>query len=60
MFVASVAVGNAFVTHEGKLPVERCPPQGYDSVIGEVRGGNPGATMSGMKVVYPSRLTELI
>lgn len=36
MFVASVAVGKAFLTFEGKLPPELCPPDGYDSVVGQV------------------------
>lgn len=37
MFMASVAVGKAYVTKKGSLDKEFCPPQGYDSVVGEVR-----------------------
>lgn len=36
MFVADVAAGNAFVTPESTLPEPCCPPQGHDSVVGEV------------------------
>ena len=37
MFICNVAVGRAFCTKEmGPLPPERCPPPGYDSVVGEV------------------------
>ncbi|CAM9267091.1 unnamed protein product, partial [Hapterophycus canaliculatus] len=36
MFVANVSAGNAYRTTEGKLPDHMCPPQGYDSVVGEV------------------------
>lgn len=36
MFTASVVVGRPFKTHEGQLPPEMCPPQGYDAVLGEV------------------------
>lgn len=37
MFTASVVVGRPYVTQEGRLPYDMCPPQGYDAVIGEVR-----------------------
>ncbi|CAM9699673.1 unnamed protein product [Scytosiphon promiscuus] len=38
MFVANVSVGKAFKTIKGTLPNYLCPPQGYDSVVGEVGG----------------------
>lgn len=37
MFLSSVTVGRAFITHQGKLPPDQCPPPGFDSVVGEVR-----------------------
>lgn len=36
MITASVAVGKAYKTKEGKLPADMCPPQGYNAVFGEV------------------------
>jgi len=36
MFICNVAVGRAYCTTEGSLPRTMCPPQGYDSVVGEV------------------------
>lgn len=36
MFMASVAVGNAYRTQMGSLPPDLCPPTGYDSVVAEV------------------------
>jgi len=35
MFVATVAAGRAYCTHEAELDVTR-PPDGYDSIVGEV------------------------
>ena len=37
MFVADVAAGNAFTTYEKNLQEQWCPPQGYNSVVAEVR-----------------------
>ncbi|CAN0075917.1 unnamed protein product, partial [Sphacelaria rigidula] len=36
MFMASVAVGKPFFTTEGSLPPKLCPPDDYDSVVGQV------------------------
>lgn len=38
MFVADVAAGKAYLTQERRLSDDMCPPPGYDSVVGEVRG----------------------
>lgn len=35
--MANVAVGRAYTTQEGELPSNMCPPEGFDSVIGQVR-----------------------
>ena len=35
LFVASVAAGKAYCTHDAELDLSR-PPDGYDSVVGEV------------------------
>lgn len=36
LFICNVAVGRAYCTTETGLLPEKCPPQGYDSVVGEV------------------------
>lgn len=36
MLVASVAAGRAFCTHEGELELDVLPPDGFNSVVGEV------------------------
>ena len=36
MFVATVTVGEAYLTEERELPENMCPPAGYDAVVGEV------------------------
>lgn len=41
MFVADVAAGNAYRTHAKDLPEGFCPPQGYNSVVAEVRSFRP-------------------
>lgn len=46
MFIVSVAVGRPFVTQEGFLPPELCPPDGYDSVVGEVSISPRPATLT--------------
>lgn len=35
--MASVAVGRPWVTNTTYIDPQRCPPQGYDSVVAEVR-----------------------
>jgi hypothetical protein len=35
MFLCNVVVGKAFVTRDGTLPSQDCPPRGFDSVVGE-------------------------
>lgn len=35
MFLCNVAVGKSFVTKVGTLPSQDCPPQGFNSVVGE-------------------------
>ena len=35
MFLCNVAYGNAYVTKDGSLPPNHCPPPGSDAVIGE-------------------------
>lgn len=35
MFLCNVAEGKPFITQEGFLDPDQCPPLGYDSVIGE-------------------------
>lgn len=35
--MANIAVGRPYTTQEGELPSTMCPPDGFDSVIGEVR-----------------------
>lgn len=46
MFMADVAVGNAFKTYEFRLDPDNneCPPPGYDAVMGEVGGMSSFAT----------------
>ncbi|CAN0410987.1 unnamed protein product [Ectocarpus sp. 12 AP-2014] len=39
MFVANVTAGNACLTKQASLGKDKCPPAGYDSVVGEVRAG---------------------
>ncbi|CAM9158730.1 unnamed protein product [Ectocarpus sp. 13 AM-2016] len=39
MFVANVNAGNAYLTEQASLGKDKCPPAGYDSVVGEVRAG---------------------
>ncbi|CBN80081.1 conserved unknown protein [Ectocarpus siliculosus] len=39
MFVANVTAGNAYLTQQGSLGQDMCPPAGYDSVVGEVGSG---------------------
>jgi hypothetical protein len=36
VFAASVAAGRAFCTQEGELPGITRPPDGHDSIVGEV------------------------
>ncbi|CAM9324087.1 unnamed protein product, partial [Choristocarpus tenellus] len=36
MFMCTVVSGKAYKTKSGSLPDTECPPQGYDSVVGEV------------------------
>jgi len=36
MFLCNVAIGNAYETQDEMLPEDRCPPPGYDSVVGRV------------------------
>ena len=33
--MCNVVIGTPFITQEGFLPPEQCPPEGYDSVVGE-------------------------
>ena len=35
MFLCNVVVGKPFVTRDGSLPSQDCPPRGFDSVVGE-------------------------
>lgn len=35
--MANVAVGRPYITQEGELSSNMCPPDGFDSVIGQVR-----------------------
>ena len=37
MFAATAVVGLAYLTKEGFLPDNMCPPPGFDAVVGEVR-----------------------
>jgi len=37
MFVANVTAGKAYTTQEDGLDKDMCPPDGFDSVVGEVR-----------------------
>ena len=37
MFVANVTAGKAYTTQEHFLDQDNCPPDGFDSVVGEVR-----------------------
>lgn len=37
MFIANVTAGNAYLTQQASLGKDKCPPAGYDSVVGEVR-----------------------
>ncbi|CAM9345382.1 unnamed protein product [Ectocarpus sp. 12 AP-2014] len=39
MFVANVAAGKAYSTKEKALDDDKCPPPGYESVVGEVGEG---------------------
>ncbi|CAM9635632.1 unnamed protein product [Ectocarpus sp. 12 AP-2014] len=39
MFVANVTAGNAYLTKQASLGKDKCPPAGYDSVVGEAGGG---------------------
>lgn len=38
MFVANVSAGSAFVTNQGSLPSNMCPPPNYDSVVRNASG----------------------
>ncbi|CAM9541807.1 unnamed protein product [Pylaiella littoralis] len=49
MFICNVAVGRPFCTKELLLPADSCPPQGFDSVVGEV---SPGGLNYDEVVVY--------
>jgi len=35
MFLCNVAIGKPYKTQQGLLPADKCPPTGYDSVVGE-------------------------